>query len=102
MKNISNIFLDKKILIYGLGKSGISTSKFLLNKSNIFLYDDLHLKIKNSKLNRYIVNLKKVKKIKFDAIILSPGIDINNCRLSKFLKKNHFKIFSDLDVFYFL
>ena len=100
MKNISNIFLDKKILIYGLGKSGISTSKFLLNKSNIFLYDDLHLKIKNSKLNRYIVNLKKVKKIKFDAIILSPGIDINNCRLSKFLKKNHFKIFSDLDVFY--
>ena len=36
----------------------------------------------------------------FDQIILSPGIDINKCKLSKFLKKNHSKIYSDLDVFY--
>ena len=28
-----NIFLKKKILIYGLGKSGISSYKFLKNKA---------------------------------------------------------------------
>ena len=29
MKKINNVFLKKKILIYGLGKSGISTYNFL-------------------------------------------------------------------------
>jgi len=33
-------------------------------------------------------------------IILSPGIDINKCKLSKFLKKNLKIIYTDLDVFY--
>ena len=36
----------------------------------------------------------------FDIIIISPGIDILNCKLSKFLKKNVSKIFTDLDIFY--
>jgi UDP-N-acetylmuramoylalanine--D-glutamate ligase len=39
-------------------------------------------------------------KLNFDQIILSPGIDIDNCNLSKYLKKNQSKIYSDLDVFY--
>ena len=43
MINKSNIFLNKKILIYGLGKSGISTFRFLNNKSKIFLYDVIPL-----------------------------------------------------------
>ena len=46
MKNISNIFSNKKILIYGLGKSGVSTFKFLKNKNKIILYDDIQSKIK--------------------------------------------------------
>ena len=45
MTNSSNIFLNKKILIYGLGKSGLSTFKFLKNKSKVFLYDDLQSNI---------------------------------------------------------
>ena len=44
MKIFNNIFLRKKILIYGLGKSGISTYKFLKGKSELYLYDD-NLKI---------------------------------------------------------
>ena len=40
MSTFENIFLDKKILVYGLGKSGVSTFKFLKNKSNVLLYDD--------------------------------------------------------------
>ena len=35
-----NIFLKKKILIYGLGKSGLSAFRFLDNKSNVSLFDD--------------------------------------------------------------
>ena len=41
-----------------------------------------------------------IRKKKFDFIIISPGIDINKCKLSKFLKKNFKKIYSDLDIFY--
>ena len=40
MKKINNIFLKKKILIYGLGKSGISTYNFLRQKSKVNLFDD--------------------------------------------------------------
>jgi UDP-N-acetylmuramoylalanine--D-glutamate ligase len=95
-----NIFLNKKILIYGLGKSGLSAFKFLKNKSDIFLYDDFQSKIKDLNLKKNLINHKKILKIKFDQIILSPGIDFNKCKLSKFLKKNYHKIYSDLDIFY--
>ncbi len=95
-----NIFLKKKILIYGLGKSGFSTFKFLKNKSDIFLYDDYLSKIKNLDIKKNLISYKNILKFEFDQIILSPGIDINKCKLSKFLKKNHSKIYSDLDVFY--
>ena len=95
-----NIFLNKKILIYGLGKSGLSTFKFLKNKCNIYLYDDYQKKLKNLNLKKNFVSYNDIFKLKFDQIILSPGIDINKCRLTKFLKKNHNKIYSDLDIFY--
>ena len=89
-----SIFLNKKILIYGLGKSGLSTLQFLKNKSEVFLYDDLKKNFKNS------ISYKSILKKKFDFIIISPGIDINKCKLSKFLKKNLKKIYTDLDIFY--
>jgi len=84
-----NIFYNKKILIYGLGKSGLSVLKFLKKNNEIVAHDD---KIK--------VDNKKITKIKFDYIIISPGIDINKCNLSKFLKNNSKKIYTDLDIFY--
>ena len=92
-KNL-DIFFNKDILIYGLGKSGLSAYEFLKKKNNIFLYDDFK---KNSKK---IISYKSILKKKIDYIIISPGVDINNCKLSKFLKKNLNKIYSDLDVFY--
>ena len=100
MKKNKNIFLDKKILIYGLGKSGISSYKFLKNKAELYLFDDNIKKEINSKINKRLYNLKQVSEVKFNKIIISPGIDISNCKLSKFLKKNFSKIYTDLDVFY--
>ena len=94
MKNDLNIFFKKKILIYGLGKSGLSTYNFLKDKSDVYLYDDFKKNIKIKINYRFILNNK------FDLIIISPGIDINKCKLSKFLKKNFNKIYTDLDVFY--
>ena len=95
-----NIFLNKKILIYGLGKSGLSAYKFLKRKANVFLYDDRKSKIKILDIKKKLISFKNVLKTSFDIIILSPGIDINKCKLSKFLNKNYNKIYTDLDVFY--
>ena len=95
-----NIFLNKKILIYGLGKSGLSAFEFLKNKSDVFLYDDYQSKIKNLKIKKNLISYKNIFKFEFDKIILSPGIDINKCKLSRYLKNNQNKIYSDLDVFY--
>jgi len=95
-----NIFLNKKILIYGLGKSGYSAFKFLKNKNDISLYDDFNPKIRDKYTKNKIISYKNILTTKFDSIILSPGIDVNKCKLSKFLKKNIKKIYSDLDVFY--
>jgi len=93
-KKIENIFLKKKILIYGLGKSGISSFRFLKNKADIYLFDDL----KNTHPKQ--ISKLRLLKIKFDIIIISPGINIFNCKLSKFLKLNKKKIYTDLDVFF--
>jgi len=95
-----NIFLKKKILIYGLGKSGISSYKFLKNKAKVYLFDDDPKKKIKHQTKQWISDINKISKNKFDIIIISPGIDILNCKLSKFLKKNKSKIFTDLDVFY--
>ncbi len=98
MKKINNIFLKKKILIYGLGKSGISTYNFLRRKAEINLFDDKI--INNFKFNKKILSFSKILKSNFDFIIISPGIDSSKCRLSKYLKQNFSKIYTDLDVFY--
>ena len=98
MIKFNNIFLKKKILIYGLGRSGISTYNFLRQKAEIKLFDDnSHNKLK---FNKRIISFSKILKSQFDFIIISPGIDIAKCRLSKYLKQNLSKIHTDLDVFY--
>ena len=95
-----NIFLGKKILIYGLGKSGVSSYKFLKNKADLYLFDDNEKKNIKLKSNLRLNTLKEISKINFDKIIISPGIDISKCKVSKTLKKNSSKIYTDLDIFY--
>ena len=100
MQKTKNIFFGKKILIYGLGKSGISTFNFLKNKSELYLYDDNEIKSRSLKKRKKVISCLEIANKKLDYIILSPGIDIKKCNLSKFLKKNLSKIYTDLDIFF--
>tara|TARA_B100000989_G_scaffold297841_1_gene284948 strand:- start:2643 stop:3932 length:1290 start_codon:yes stop_codon:yes gene_type:complete len=89
----------KNFLIYGLGKSGISSFNYLKKKNKCFIFDDDQKKIEK-KLKKFYISKFKLQKSKFDKIILSPGINIDNCQLSSYLKKNSQKIITDLDIFF--
>ncbi len=91
-------FKNKKILIYGLGKSGIACFNFLKKKNNCFIFDDNKKKIL-AKFKKKLINIRKLSKINVDFIVLSPGIDINKCKISSYLIKNRSKIISELDIF---
>ncbi len=90
-------FKNKKILVYGFGRSGKSCLNYLKKDNIVKIYDDKLKKLpKKFKISRL-----KLKKIKFDFIVLSPGINKDVCNLKKFLLINKSKIISDLDIFYF-
>ena len=65
-----NIFLNKKILIYGLGKSGLSAFEFLKNKNNLFLYDDFNKIIKGINIKKNLISYKNILKTELYQIIL--------------------------------
>ena len=100
MLNNQNIFNHKKILVYGLGKSGLSTFKFLKKKNDIYLYDDKKVTDNNITIKKSLISYQALLKKSIDYIIISPGIDINKCSLRNYLKKNYKKINTDLDIFY--
>ena len=99
MINSFDEIIKKKILIYGFGKSGYSSFKYLYKNNKCYIFDDNKKKI-NQKFKKFFITKPKLIVDKFDHIILSPGIDINNCILSNYLKKNRKKINTDLDIFY--
>ena len=98
MKKKQKIFSKKKILIYGLGKTGNSSHLFLKKNNKTFLFDDIKKNLNVSK--KFFINKKKIYKYNFDYILVSPGINIRKCSLKKFISKNLNKIITDLDIFY--
>jgi UDP-N-acetylmuramoylalanine--D-glutamate ligase len=100
MLNSQNIFFKKKILIYGLGKSGLSTYHFLKKKNDLYLFDDNQNLIIDKNVKKKMINYQDVKIKKFDHIIISPGIDVKRCILKSYLNKNLKIIKTDLDIFY--
>tara|TARA_B100001250_G_scaffold386306_1_gene382713 strand:+ start:8820 stop:10121 length:1302 start_codon:yes stop_codon:yes gene_type:complete len=94
-----NFFYKKKFLIYGFGKSGYASYRYLKKNNFCKIIDDnqknIPLKFKYKSIKH-----KEIKKNYFDYIVLSPGIDINKCKLSKYLIKNKIKVITDLDIFY--
>jgi len=93
------IFYKKNFLIYGFGKSGFASYKFLIKKNDCKIFDDNKKNIL-PKFKHKTINYNQLIKNKFDYIVLSPGIDINRCKLSKYLKKNNSTIITELDIFY--
>ena len=84
-----------------MGKTGCSAAKTLKRlKAKVYCWDD-NEKVRK-KVKRLNFNLNKfwVNKSKFHNIIISPGIDINNCKIEKYLKKNLNKLITDLDIFF--
>jgi len=93
------IFYKKNFLIYGFGKSGFASYKFLRKKYDCKIIDDNKKNIP-IKYKHETINYKQLKKNNFDYIVLSPGIDINRCKLSRYLKNNSSRVITELDIFY--
>ena len=102
MLKSENIFFKKNFLIYGLGKSGLSAHQCLKKYGEVFLFDDKKKFIKDVGKKRKLIRYKELINNNFDYIIISPGINIDKCTLSKYLKKHSKKIHTDLDIFYSL
>ena len=100
MLNKSDIFHQKKILVYGLGKSGLSAFKFLKKNNEIYLFDDKNVTDSNKGIKKNLINYQELLRKSIDHVIISPGIDINKCILKNYLKKNTKKIYTDLDIFF--
>ena len=91
-------FKNKKILIYGFGKSGISCFNFLKKKNNCKIFDDNKKNIP-FKIRKELIKISQFPFISFDYVVLSPGIDIKKCKISNYLLKNRSKIITELDIF---
>ncbi len=90
MSKFNDCFVNKIFLVYGFGKTGSAAYNYLKNKNKVFIYDDY----------KKFITFNKLKSIHFDYIVLSPGINVNNCKLTNYLKLNKKKIITDLDIFY--
>ncbi len=96
---LPNEISQKKILIYGLGKSGRSSLKYLKKKNKCFVYDDNSIQIEKN-IKKFYISKSVLKKNLFDYIVLSPGINSRKCSLSNYLKMNKEKILTEFDIFY--
>ena len=82
-----NIFFNKSFLIYGLGKSGISSFLFLEKNNKVDVYDDNKPSI-NKKIKKSVIKLNEINKNNYDFIVISPGIDIKKCKLRNNISEN--------------
>ena len=91
-------FKNRKILIYGFGKSGTACFNFLKKNNICTIFDDNKNNI-SAKYKKKLINIHKLSSLNFDFIVLSPGIDTKKCKISNYLKKNSSKIITELDIF---
>ena len=101
MNKIIN-YKNKNIGVLGLGLSGISAVKVLLNsKANVFAFDDK--KTKPFILSETMwIHYKNWPWKNLEILIVSPGIPINGKNKHKAIKfaiKNNIKIINDIDLF---
>ena len=94
-------YQNKNIAIYGMGKTGISVArKFKKLKAQVFCWDDSKEIRKKVKKSNLLINKFWLNKNIIDFVAISPGVDINKCKLKKYLKNNFNKLITDLDLFF--
>ena len=94
-------YQNKQIAIYGMGITGCSAARtFKKLKAKIYCWDDNKKVRDNAKNSNFRIRKFWLNKNLPDNIVISPGIDINKCKIKKFLKKNSKKIITDLDLFF--
>ncbi len=94
-------YQNKKIAIYGMGLTGFSAAiTFKKMGAEVFCWDDDKKIRSKTKKKKFNIDKFWLKKNYYDKILISPGIDINKCKISKFLNKNIKKIITDLDLFF--
>ena len=64
MLDNQNIFFKKNILIYGLGKSGLSAYKLLKKNNEIYVYDDKKVDNKKIKIKKRLISYEILKQKK--------------------------------------
>ncbi len=90
---------NKKVGVYGLGKSGVSLCYFLQkNAYDFVVWDDY--KNADSEFQKYIVDIKKWVFEELSVIIVSPGIDIDDSFVVKKAKEHNINILTDVSLFY--
>ena len=98
---ISKKYKNKKVAIYGMGITGLSVAKiFKRLNAKALCWDDNKQARKIAKNFNYKIDKFWLSKKEIDTIVVSPGIDINKCKIKKFLNKNKKKIITDLDLFF--
>jgi len=100
MLDLGDKLKNKNFLIYGFARTGKSCFNYLKKNNKVFIFDDNKENISNKLLKTQFIEKGKIKKKKFDFIVISPGIDINKSSLKFYLKKYKDKIITDLDIFY--
>ncbi len=100
MLNIKK-YKNKRIAIYGMGLTGYSAAKtFKKLGAIVYCWDDNLNVRKKTKYSNLKIDKFWLKKNFIDFILVSPGIDINRCKIKNFLKKNFDKIITDIDLFF--
>ena len=100
MHGLKSKLKNKKILIYGFGKTGIASFKYLNKHNYLKIFDDNKITLSKKINKNFFIKKNEINLFKFDFIVLSPGIDVKKCGLKKYLRKNREKIITDLDIFY--
>ena len=90
----------KKVLIFGIGVSGLATI-YKLKKyvKNLSIWDDNSSLRKTAKTEIALKFNPKFYEVNYDFIVMSPGIDIYNHAHSSYFVKNFSKIITDVDIF---
>ena len=81
-------YQNKKIAIYGMGITGCSAARaFKRLQAKVYCWDDNKKVRKKTKSLNFQVNKFWLNKNLPDNIVISPGIDINKCKIKNYLKK---------------